>query len=494
MNLNSWLSHEGLFKASDAQKQPSHLLLNGGTIYVPKNKEKMFNKYYANDLRNNVKLFYVEVRPEIFKFMIDLDISDDNYWSDEKILKISIIINTIVNEFYKNSTLICCKASAKIKKNNQESEKIHTGVHLIYPQIFISADNAMIIRDAILQSFNDKYMNDLADITQTTKTWSSIIDERIYIKNGFRMIGSDKIIDKKKGTYENRVYWPFAVLNSKQELVPEYLNILLNDIERMMYDTSIRIVPENIMDMKPHIPSWTIIDLKKIKNVSNSNSHGSYTSGTQEHIIIENFIRNNIIEYKNITNLVSEVAITENDNILVKTGTKYCMNLGREHNSCGIYFFIHKNGYLIQKCLCPCDNLTDRKNGLCKDYQSKQYIVPNDLLFILFGHQNSNVIFRSLDQNNKDQNNKDQNNKDQIDKTVEKVLKKDLKTETSNVSKNFKNLKISLPYTSKKSIIKRQEESCGNLISKILELDGFKKIENKKLKETKIKTKTYKKK
>ena len=84
--------------------EKSHLLLDsykGGKLYIPHEKEYEFFKMYIEDYNNKIKLYVVEVRTEIFKFMIDLDIGATLYWTDENVINISKIINTIVNQFYK---------------------------------------------------------------------------------------------------------------------------------------------------------------------------------------------------------------------------------------------------------------------------------------------------------------------------------------------------------------------------------------------------------
>ena len=81
--------------------------------------------------------------------------------------------------------------------------------------------------------------------------------------------------------------------------------------------------------------------------------------------------------------VVKGVSRYPDGNLLIKTGSKYCLNLGRNHNSCGIYFFGSPYG-IFQKCLCPCNTLEGRKNGYCKDFTSEIFKWTDELKLVLF--------------------------------------------------------------------------------------------------------------
>ena len=160
----------------------------------------------------------------------------------------------------------------------------------------------------------------------------------------------------------------------------------------MALETSIRHVPNvyhkksNGMEIKT-IPSWLDGDALEIASSTDKKSHkkGTIVSST-EHFLIEEFIKSKLDKaYKK--SQIKAVTRYEDGNLLIKTTSRHCMNLGREHNSCGIYFFATPDG-LYQKCLCPCMKLKDRKVGYCRDYTSDCHI---NLLFplLLF-------IFRNL--------------------------------------------------------------------------------------------------
>jgi hypothetical protein len=384
-------------------------------------------------------LYFVEVRPPVFRFMIDVDISDDHYWSNEETLAISTFVNKVVSEFYENPICICNIAGAKKK-----DDEVHSGIHLIFSKIFINADNAKLIRNAILK----KIVNEPTVKKPLNKTWEDIFDSRIYEANGYRMIGSDKMSrdgSRARHKAENRIYWPIAVIDHEGTKLDFYLKRLLNNYEDLMFETSIRYVPENYfviddMGMMPKIPSWVSPDMIPKSKLRKYNTTIKLNN---EKVLIEHFIKSQLPEYKNYHDIVTEVLRTPANNLLVKTNCKFCLNLGHEHKSCGIYFMIYRefsasNSYsgLIQKCLCPCENLKGRKHGLCRDFESQCVKIPEDINCVLFPsgflpEESKEVV------------------KEEVrEEVVKEVAKKDVKKDVKAVAK--KDVKVGVKKDSKK--------------------------------------------
>ena len=65
-------------------------------------------------------------------------------------------------------------------------------------------------------------------------------------------------------------------------------------------------------------------------------------------------------------------------------GQRYCLNnRNGNHKSNSIYFFIQK-GVMVQRCYCTCQTTENRKNGLCKEFSSKEIPLPFHLDQMLF--------------------------------------------------------------------------------------------------------------
>jgi hypothetical protein len=371
--LKNWLKSEGFYNTTETK--PSHLLYDGGKIYVPRSKEIDFLKKYAEELKNGSKLYYVETRPKIFRYMIDLDITDKEYWSEEKIIKVCRFIQMVVNEFYDINYSIYVITSPEKKKK----EGIHTGIHIIWPNVYINSKMAIILRKAIIQKIYEEL-----EIT-IEKKWEDIIDEVIYTRNGYRMVGSDKMTMGEDGVKkeENRVLELKYVLNEKSEIDTKQKDKLLDNIEQLILETSIRNVPEYYMYENSNGVEFARIPEWYKETISLEKSTPTTVKTDEYKLMFEEFIRKKFPSaYKNV--VVKSVKKYEDGNYLIITNSKYCMNIGRQHNSCGIYFYANKVG-VSQKCLCPCNTLEGRKHGYCYKYTSECYEYTDDMIKILHG-------------------------------------------------------------------------------------------------------------
>jgi len=503
-SLDAWLSIQGFYKKPSEDAMYSHLLFKGGHVYLPKTHEETFIKKYAYDMSLNRKLYFIETRPEIFKYMIDYDIADDHFWSYDEILSLSMETVKIVNEFYPTSqfsSIVCAANKEKVK-----GSEIHTGIHLHWPKLYVIAEVALMLRKAILQKL------ELSRPLKTTsqKSWVTMLDDCIYKKNGFRMVGSDKY-DKVLKQSENRIYEPIAVIGYNHANDPNDPNVdvittLKKHLERLkknpvdlIKETSTRYVPEsfilsNSQGMMPTLPTWYQNDMTIIKKTSNKSSKSSITTAINDPNSILKWvlflIHKHMPVYKQYPNLIREIlrypSIEKNivGNILIITNTKYCTNLDREHGSCGIYFHISPRG-LSQKCLCPCENLKGRKHGLCKNYRSEIFSLPFDIKILLdfykpysetdfsdpFGEKIKPITDELLKEYPDDDNNneieKDPKDPKDID-TETKPLSKEKKKKINNQRPNYQGMFE--PDTLQKKI-KDQEIACGLLLKRLGELE-----------------------
>lgn len=356
---------------TDQNENITHLLLDGGKLNIPSELEEDFIKAYSDAILDNQTLMVVEKRPEIFRFMMDVDIIDEHYWDNEKIKKLAIIIQKVVYDFYKiDFNVICCVAPPK-----QRNEGIKTGVHFIWPRLFINSENALLVRDGIIFKLqNQTELN-------TINNWEDVIDKLVYTRCGYRMVYSDKL-DPKTRKPENRPYQLEFVIDSNGNNRDVYYNRLEDNLELLVKETSIRkVLTTNIEITK--IPEWMPSNLINNKIKVNNNKTISYIDVNDEiaKCIIKSMKKTLPQEYENQT--VKDIKKYPDGNYLIITDSKYCMNINREHNSCGIYFLATPMG-IYQKCLCPCINLKDRITGYCKDYTSMCYSftdLQNKLLF-----------------------------------------------------------------------------------------------------------------
>lgn len=405
--LKSWLEPY-VSKA----KTNTHLLLDGGKYNIPSEKEREFLELYAKCLDTREKCYVIECRPQIFKYMIDLDIKEpegsNKEWDREDILELTKTIQSVVYEFYEiDMNVICLTCNRKTicdPKSKQKYTKI--GIHLIWPRHFTTSSDALVVREGIVQKLKSTYGERNPD-----NVWESIVDDRIYVNNGFRMVGSDKL-ERIRGSRrdqgsreprgsrrtkevipENRIYWPLFVVDSKGNFRDAYHARICKDMVALILDTSIRYVPVNLAIPITKIPSWVVLDpmvvhgTKQISKRSSSKISRLDVDSDEFGILIL-FMRNKLPEmYKNQT--IKSIQRYPDGNILIITDSKYCMNIGREHSSCGIYFFANNKG-VYQKCLCPCMERKDRIFGYCRDYTSSCFEFSDDLRNALFPKKKNN--------------------------------------------------------------------------------------------------------
>ena len=57
---------------------------------------------------------------------------------------------------------------------------------------------------------------------------------------------------------------------------------------------------------------------------------------------------------------------------LLKTTSRYCENIRRNHNSNHVKIIID-NGFIFQRCFCRCETLDGRRLGFCKDFTGRKH-------------------------------------------------------------------------------------------------------------------------
>jgi hypothetical protein len=373
--LDKWLTTNNFYSSSKERETFNYLLLDsykGGKLFIPIDKEYKFWCLYSDEMKNGTKLYVVEQRDKVFKYMLDLDISDSHYWSVEEISELTKFIQKIIKEFFGDDhSTVCCTSPQKIKHN-----KIHTGIHLIWNDLYVTSDTAMVIRDGLVQRLNKQ-----KEIV-VEKPWKDIIDELVYTRVGYRMVGSDKF-NKDEKVPENRELNLLFVMNTDGILRKTHYERLLNSPKDLILETSIRNVIDTYKEigMKIVFPKWLEVDCSNIAKTFGT-SHNYSILSNKEHILIENFIRKNLPKCYSRA-FIKSISKYPDGNLLITTTSKYCMNIKRDHNSCGIYFFGCSDG-IYQKCFCPCETLNGRIKGYCKDFTSECFKFPDDIRLALF--------------------------------------------------------------------------------------------------------------
>ena len=382
--LKKWvITNKYFIKTTDTKENKAgatHLLLDGGIWKIPKGEYLTFLKLLSTDLLNGEKHYICENRTSVFKFICDLDMFEESSITIPQITRIVNVIQEVVHEFYGNQKVIICGADNKTVKI-KEIDTIKSGFHLVWPKIWITADNAKKIRMVFIERLTEKF-----GPRESFNSWSDVVDLAVYEDNGLRMVGCRKIgfckACKNKKEFkstclscngsgkidENRVYSVKLTLDGEE--VP-------NDYYVVLLETSIY----NYANIEASIL------LKEFNFAENTNLNVKSTSVNENSLTIkvENFIKKNFKEH--FSKIKIKKLTKDDERYFVEPVDNFCMNVNRNHTSSGIYFQIKSSG-ICQRCYCKKDTIFERLHGPCTLFCSKEIPLSKILNSALFGPVN----------------------------------------------------------------------------------------------------------
>ena len=388
--LKKWVLQNRYFiKTTDTKERKAvatHFLLDGGIWGIPKEKYSEFLGLLAVDLQNGEKHYICENRTEIFKFICDIDMFEDSVVTTEQISRVIEVLNDIVSEYYGPSKVIICGADPKMVIKS-ETELFKSGFHLVWPDIWISVDNAKRLRIQFIETLTLKFGE-----REKHNTWEDVVDLAVYEDNGLRMVGCRKMgickSCKNKKEFrdtcvtceytgkkdENRIYSPKAVVGPCEK---SYFGSICN-YSVMVFETSIY----NYLNC-PETPmiKECAIELKEKKK-----TRGVVEPKQENEMIvkIENFIHRN---YKGTHSKVRITKLTKTENCYyAEPDDNFCINVNRNHSSSGVYFQVTPTG-ICQRCYCKKETLDGRYHGMCKHFSSPEIPLSKVLQNFLFGSQ-----------------------------------------------------------------------------------------------------------
>lgn len=376
--LSRWLySNECFLKTGDKNDRITHICLDGGRLSIPEDKYDMFLRKYAQFIEEPDEKYYIcETVSDIVKMYFDFDFVLDREIVQSEFEKIYPILNdSIMDVFGKEYKFFVCFSKSK-KTKIKDIEKTKTGVHVIFQGLYVTPAMAKTVCLYTINLLNSKLNGTVEDWAPfgSIEDWGSVVDRQVY-NNGLRMIGSRKVVKKRKKTEdgskqeievdENRPYWP---IDYPVGILEQYSKYEL--LEMCCIRTNQK------------IPTLPILDLDEYANQFQPNSENERLFQQNDPIMnkIGLFIQNQTIPEWN-----SEIKqLRKMDGFyLAKIESMYCLNARREHNSCGIYFHISLKG-LQQRCFCKCETKEGRVNGLCRDFRSDYFKLPLEIKKLLF--------------------------------------------------------------------------------------------------------------
>ena len=264
----------------------THVLMDGGILQVPYEQLDEFYVECVHAIRLGKKIYVVEQKTDVFKFFVDLDYKGPEALPDDVILELATTMHSVVQKGR------CVIARAEPR---QVDSQVKTGVHIHWPDVFVTKSEALALRTRILLELPDD------------PEWSQRIDASVYGGSGLRMRWSHK---REKGVDSNP-YFPWR------------------DLEGHVFDRT---------------PSPETLKLFAVRTnqVSKEAVNVEITCAP-----LERFIR----KYMKGQELakVRRVMRKGEDRIIVQTDSKYCERIQGEHKSNHVWFGIMR-GKICQMC------------------------------------------------------------------------------------------------------------------------------------------------
>ena len=374
--LSRWLYKNNCFLTKNSKDDITHLCLDGGKLSIPNNLIPNFFELYQKGIKNNEKYFLCETPTQVSKMFCDFDFLEDHEIKIEKLKEIVQILHNTIEEYYGDSfpIILCVSPSKEVTKNKKKL--IKTGVHLIWKELTVTLDQAYDISKLFIDKLNTH---------DNSYKWKDIIDEQVYT-SGLRMIDSLKVSKKRKkneegkmeviNVEENRAYKPVWIYPEE-----EIKDNMMNECSIKTYFNEEPLFP--LLDIPHH-------ERKKTKRTNKKNNKVE-TNIHNDNILdrVEQFIRQQTIkEWDQPLKSLKK----QNNFYIAKSDSGFCLNIMREHNSAGIYFYITESG-LAQRCFCKCNTIEGRKSGeVCSKFKSKNFPLPIEVRKMLFPNSKKKTI------------------------------------------------------------------------------------------------------
>ena len=429
-HLKKWLFDNRCFVKRGENKEYTHLLLDGGKLHIPRKLYRDFYNVFSIDIcQGNVNCIS-ENRTKIFRFLVDIDYIDEQPLDKQEIESMCKKIQKGLEPFlrfdlsiYERKIIICTTGESKTV-SDQGYDLKKTGIHIIWPHVYVDAQHAKYLRSAIIQ-----YLTQHCALQPSYNPWESVFDYAVYSSSGLRMKGSSKKVkcpickgkkdiveycefcygDGKKVEGNGRVYMPNLVLDGNGNILNDDLETLKNDNVEMLKQTSIRLYDQekNINHLsKKDYPEWfdatklmehmekPTVKRKKKRKIESFKDILKIQKGIKKKIPLSM----DSIEFLNINKFVINLFLCDKEykdqNIkgifqcgtkkkkfyVIQTDSQYCQNVRRNHNTNHVYFLLNDKT-ICQKCF------SESVNSLsicCNNYTSDASPITLQLRDLLY--------------------------------------------------------------------------------------------------------------
>ena len=194
-DFRTYIYHTGLgIRAGEKKlgKKVTHLLLDGGILSVPADREREFLDKYALELAKGTDLYVVEMKTEpCFFFMSEIDIKMDREINQEEIIDFVRVAQSVMAQAFpdRNIDVGVSTPAPKDSKTQDNRDCIQSGIHLNW-RVPVDLETAWILRAWIVRELDIKMPP--SPTFSLMDPWYLCYDPCVFLDNGLRMIGSKK--------------------------------------------------------------------------------------------------------------------------------------------------------------------------------------------------------------------------------------------------------------------------------------------------------------
>jgi len=339
--------------------------MDGGVLSIPFDKLREFYEVYIKSVKAGEKVFVVEQKTETYNFFMDIDYKDDECLSLDQVKSITQIICDKVATFGGKNCLVSV-AEPKSKDN-----QIKTGIHLNWCGLVVNQTGALQLMHHVVNTLEKIY---------SAKNWVNIIDSSVYGSigtkgSGFRLPWSHKRTrhSECKGLGCNQC-------ESGKLTEGEYLPVF-EYTEGILKVTTQEITMEKLLTSTVRSQDSNVVEIPELvifcQPIRKTFREGDFTKAETKNqvddsellALIETFIRKSMTGNEDTRVL----ALFKYGKLhLVKSTSRYCENIRRNHNSNHVKIIID-GVYIYQKCFCRCETTDGRVLGFCKDFSGRKH-------------------------------------------------------------------------------------------------------------------------
>lgn len=340
----------------------------------------MFLNVLGADIVKGARYHIVERRTKLFRLFFDLDAhvaidAPDVEWRPI----VELIALTVSEMFDSESPDVCVARAPERQITSGDDKRRKFGFHLHFPTIRVGSPVALVVRRSVIETLEKEFPGVVAN------GWPSCVDEAVFNGSGLRLPWQRK---GPSASPEN-VYAPWLERKSGEWTELDASTVLKSvKLTRAVLSTcSLRCGPN---ESATPLSRGTISEeeLAALNERDDSGAASNALVGAK-HVSLSKFSSALPALQACLPPEYADqkfTAVLETDTVfLIRSSSKFCQNVGREHGSSNVYFVLRPGG-VSQHCYCRKGDLEGRSSGkTCKDFAGRIHHVPPIVTGHFFG-------------------------------------------------------------------------------------------------------------